>query len=78
MRRITLSNWSKGRPGRARVAVLARPYRARRPQETLFHRVVRDHLETFFEYARETYDAPITTSKRACASTPKATSRAST
>ena len=41
------------------MAVLARPYRPRRPQDTLLHRVVRDHLETFFEYARETYDAPI-------------------
>ena len=44
------------RPG---VAVLARPYRPRRPQDTLLHRMVREHLETFFEHARESYDAPL-------------------
>jgi hypothetical protein len=33
-------------------------YRPRRPQDTVLHRVVRRHLETFIEHARETYDAP--------------------
>ncbi len=38
---------------------LAAPYRARRPEETVLYRVVSKHLETFMEYASETYDAPL-------------------
>ena len=41
------------------MAVLAPAYRPRRPQDTLLHRVVREHLETFLEHARESYDAPL-------------------
>ena len=44
---------------RARVAVLAPAYRPRRPQDTLLHRIVREHLETFLAHARESYDAPL-------------------
>ncbi len=38
---------------------LAPAYRPRRPQDTVLHRVVRAHLETFLAHARETYDAPL-------------------
>jgi hypothetical protein len=48
-----------GKRKRARVAKLAPAYRPRRPQDTVLHRVVRSHLETFIEHARETYDAPL-------------------
>lgn len=41
------------------MANLAPAYRPRRPVETLLHRVVRAHLETFIAHARETYDAPL-------------------
>ena len=41
------------------MAVLAPAYRPRRPQDTLLHRVVREHLETFLAHARESYDAPL-------------------
>jgi len=41
------------------VAALAPAYRPRRPTETVLYRVVREHLETFLEHARETYDAPL-------------------
>jgi hypothetical protein len=41
------------------VAKLAPAYRPRRPQDTVLHRVVRTHLETFIEHARETYDKPL-------------------
>ena len=41
------------------MAKLAPAYRPRRPQDTVLHRVVRTHLETFIEHARETYDAPL-------------------
>ena len=44
---------------RRHVAVLAPAYRPRRPQDTLLHRVVREHLETFLSHARESYDAPL-------------------
>ncbi len=44
---------------RVRVAKLAPAYRPRRPQDTVLHRVVRTHLETFIEHAREAYDAPL-------------------
>lgn len=39
--------------------MLARPYRPRRPTETVLYAVVRDWLETFLSHARRTYDAPI-------------------
>jgi hypothetical protein len=41
------------------VAVLAPVYRPRRPTETVLYAVVRKHLETFLQHARETYDAPL-------------------
>jgi hypothetical protein len=48
-----------GNRKRAAVAKLAPAYRPRRPQDTVLHRVVRAHLETFIEHARETYAAPL-------------------
>jgi hypothetical protein len=50
--------WHEAR-SRARVAKLAPAYRPRRPQDTVLHRIVRTHLETFFQHARETYDKPL-------------------
>jgi hypothetical protein len=44
---------------RAAVAKLAAPYRPRKPEETVLHRVVRRHLETFIAHAAETYDSPL-------------------
>jgi hypothetical protein len=41
------------------VSVLAPAYRPRRPQDTVLHRVVREHLETFLEHAAESYEAPL-------------------
>jgi hypothetical protein len=41
------------------VSVLAPAYRPRRPQDTVLHKVVREHLETFLAHARESYDAPL-------------------
>ena len=41
------------------MAKLAPAYRPRRPQDTVLHRVVREHLETFIAHARESYDAPL-------------------
>jgi len=41
------------------LAALAPAYRPRRPTETVLYRVVREHLETFLEHARDTYDAPL-------------------
>jgi len=29
------------------------------PHKTLLYRIVREHLETFLEHARESYEAPI-------------------
>lgn len=39
--------------------MLARPYRPRRPTETVLYGVVRDWLETFLAHARQTYEAPL-------------------
>ena len=41
------------------MAVLAAPYRPRRPHETALYRAVHRHLETFIAHAAETYDAPL-------------------
>lgn len=41
------------------VAKLAAPYRPRRPEDTVLHRVVRRHLETFIAHAAEAYDSPL-------------------
>jgi hypothetical protein len=41
------------------VARLAAPYRPRKPTETILYGVVRDHLETFLAYARDTYERPL-------------------
>lgn len=41
------------------VSVLAPAYRPRRPTETVLHELVREHLETFLEHARDTYGAPV-------------------
>lgn len=41
------------------VAVLAHPYTPRRPTETVLYAVVRDHLETFLRFTRETYEKPL-------------------
>ena len=41
------------------MAQLAAPYLPRRPTETVLYRLVRRHLETFLEHARETYNAPL-------------------
>jgi hypothetical protein len=39
--------------------MLARPYRPRRPTETVLYAVVRDWLGTFLAHARQTYEAPL-------------------
>jgi hypothetical protein len=41
------------------VAALAPAYRPRRPTETVLYGIVRDHLESFLEYARDSYEAPL-------------------
>jgi hypothetical protein len=41
------------------VARLAPAYRPRRPTETVLYRAVRDHLETFLQHTRETYETPL-------------------
>ena len=41
------------------MATLAPPYAPRRPTETLLYGVVREQLETFVRWARETYDKPL-------------------
>jgi hypothetical protein len=41
------------------VAVLAPAYTPRRPTETALYGIVRDHLETFLRWARETYAKPL-------------------
>jgi hypothetical protein len=41
------------------VAALAPAYRPRRPTETVLYALVREHLETFLEHARESYAAPL-------------------
>ncbi len=47
----------RSRPAPPRM--LARPYRPRRPTETVLYAVVRDWLETFLAHARQTYEAPL-------------------
>lgn len=44
---------------RRTMAMLAPAYRPRRPTETVLYRVVRAHLATFLQHARETYEAPL-------------------
>jgi Putative transposase/Transposase zinc-binding domain len=41
------------------VAALAPAYRPRRPTETVLYGMVRDHLESFLEYVRDSYEAPL-------------------
>ena len=41
------------------MAALAPAYTPRRPTETALYGVVRDHLETFLGWARDTYEKPI-------------------
>jgi hypothetical protein len=41
------------------VGKLAPPYTPRRPTETVLYAVVRDHLETFLRFTRETYEKPL-------------------
>ncbi len=41
------------------VAALASPYAPRRPTETALYALVREHLETFVSWARETYEKPL-------------------
>ena len=45
--------------GGARVPSLAPPYAPRQPTETPLYRVVRASLETFLQWARETYSKPV-------------------
>lgn len=47
------------RPLSARVATLAAPYVPRRPTETVLHAVVREEIETFLRWARESYAKPL-------------------
>ena len=44
---------------RASVATLAPAYAPRRPTETALYGIVRDNLETFLAWARETYAKPL-------------------
>ncbi len=41
------------------MAVLAAPYRPKRPHETALYRAVHRYLETFIAHAAESYDAPL-------------------
>lgn len=41
------------------MAKLAPAYRPRRPRETVLHRIVSAHLETFIAHAQEAYDKPL-------------------
>ncbi len=41
------------------MAVLAAPYRPRRPHDTVLYRAVNTHLETFIAHAAESYDTPL-------------------
>lgn len=41
------------------MATLAPSYLPRRPTETVLYRAVRENLETFLAYTRETYERPL-------------------
>jgi len=43
----------------ATVAAISATYRPRRPETTVLHQLVREHLETFVAHAREQYDKPL-------------------
>jgi hypothetical protein len=41
------------------LASLAPAYAPRRPTETVLYGIVRDHLESFLRWTRETYEKPL-------------------
>jgi hypothetical protein len=44
-----------------RTATKPSQYERRKPEDTVLYRLVADHLETFLEHARESYDGGLPT-----------------